>query len=135
MRAAAVIFILLVPASAWAQRWQDATAQCIGTTGEWTNKVELADLDGDGHVDILLANGRGYSSNQGEPAEPVRIWKNLANWSASALHCQEITTDVAGTFTGYSRMAKVADIDGDGDLDILTGGAWQTQLKLFRRDA
>src|SRR4051812_24429798 len=134
MRAAAVIFILLVPASAWAQRWQDATAQCIGTTAEWTNKVEVADIDGDGHVDILLANGRGYSSKD-NTAEAPRIWRNDANWAASAPHCTEITSQVVGSFTGYSRTIKTADIDGDGDLDILTGGAWQTQAKLFRRDA
>lgn len=135
MRAALVLAILGISATASAQRWTDATAQCIGTTAEWTNKVEVADVDGDGHVDILLANGAGYSSSQGEQAEATRVWKNLGNWSASAPHCMEISAQAVGGFSGWSRMIKTADIDGDGDLDILTGGAYQTQLKLFRRDA
>jgi hypothetical protein len=32
---------------------------------------------------------------------------------------------------GWSRVIKAADVDGDGDLDIFTGGAYQTQAKLF----
>ena len=40
--------------------WQDVTAETIGETAEWTNKVELADIDGDGRVDILFANGGDY---------------------------------------------------------------------------
>ena len=30
-------------------------------------------------------------------------------------------------------MVKAVDLDGDGDVDIITGGAYQTQLKLFLR--
>ncbi|HUS33361.1 MAG TPA: VCBS repeat-containing protein [Kofleriaceae bacterium] len=136
MRVAVVLGVIgmsLIAREAHAQRWQDATAQCLGTTAEWTNKVEVADVDGDGHVDMLLANGGDY--NSAGTAEPPRIWKNLANWTATTPHCEEITTSVVGSFTGLSRMIKAADLDGDGDLEILTGGAWATQLKLFRRDA
>jgi hypothetical protein len=133
MRLAVVLAVIGVSSLAHAQRWQDATSQCLGTTGEWTNKVEVADIDGDGHVDLLLANGRGYNTSE-TPTEAPRIWKNLANWTASAMHCEEITSTVVGSFSGSSRMIKAADIDGDGDLDIVTGGAWQTQLKLFRND-
>lgn len=132
MRVALVLAVLSLPSAASAQRWQDATAQCLGTTQEWTNKVEVADVDGDGHVDILLANGGDYST--AGTLEATRVWKNLGNWSASPPHCMEISAQAVGGFTGLSRMIKTGDIDGDGDLDILTGGAHQTQLKLFRRD-
>src|SRR5712671_3791808 len=108
MRFAVVVVVLGISAVAHAQRWQDATSQCMGTTAEWTSKVEVADLDGDGHIDILLANGGEYS-NSGSPQprlEAPRIWKNLANWATSTPHCQEITSTVVGTFTGFSRMIK-----------------------------
>ena len=40
------LIVALAP-RAEAQRWQDATAPCIGATAEWSNRVELGDLDGD----------------------------------------------------------------------------------------
>jgi hypothetical protein len=124
-----VVLVVLSAGDAWAQKWQDATANCIGTTSQWTNKVEVADVDGDGKVDLLLANGGNYSS-AGTP-EATRVFKNT--WG-EATNCSEISAQAVGGFTGLSRVIKAADIDGDGDLDLLTGGAYQTQLKLFKRD-
>ncbi|HEX5063155.1 MAG TPA: VCBS repeat-containing protein [Kofleriaceae bacterium] len=128
-----VVMVTVAPGVAMAQTWQDATANCIGTTAEWTNKVEVADVDGDGKVDLLLANGGDYSSPGNPPNnEPTRIFKNT--WGGTT-NCTEISATALGGFTGMSRMIKAADIDGDGDLDLLTGGAYQTQLKLYKRDA
>ena len=125
-----IVVMVLAPSMAAAQRWQDATAQCIGTTAQWTNKVEVADVDGDGKVDLLLANGGGYSSPG--TAEATRVFKNT--WGGTT-NCTEISAQAVGGFTGLSRMIKAADIDNDGDVDLITGGAYQTQLKLFTRDA
>jgi FG-GAP-like repeat len=126
-----VIALLCVMAgTARAQMWQDATADCTGTTAEWSNKLELADLDGDGQLDILVANGSGYSTKGPNP-EPTRVWKNLGNWSGAAPHCTEVSSTTVLGFMGWARVIRAADVDGDGDLDIFTGGAYQTQAKLF----
>lgn len=126
---AAIVFAWTGHAAA--QRWVDATAKCTGTTAEWSNKIEVEDVDGDGRVDILVANGGNYGT--AGTAEPVRIWRNLGTWD-TATACTEISAQAVLGFTGLSRAIKAADVDGDGDLDLLTGGAWQTQLRLFLRD-
>ncbi len=61
--AASVLESEALPASLW----RDATAETIGETADWTNKVELADLNGDGWGDLLFANGGNYR----EPGEPT----------------------------------------------------------------
>jgi hypothetical protein len=126
-----LVFTAATPGIVMAQRWQDATGSCIGVTAEWSNKVELADIDNDGLVDVLIANGGGYAT-PGTP-EPVRIWKNLGGWGTAGTHCQEISAQAVLGFTGLSRVIKAIDIDHDGDLDLITGGAYQTQLKLYLR--
>lgn len=123
-----VAAIVLAPGIARAQFWSDATGPCLGSTAQWTNKVDVADLDGDGKVDILLANGGDYDT-PGTP-EATRIFHNDGGGA-----CTEISATAVGGFTGLSRVAKAFDLDGDGDLDILTGGAHHTQLKLFTRGA
>ena len=119
------------PGIARAQHWSDATGQCIGTTAQWSNKVELADVDKDGRVDLLVANGGNYSA-PGSP-EAARVWKNDGGWGTAGTHCTEISAQAVLGFTGLSRVIKAIDVDKDGDLDILTGGAYQSQLRLYVR--
>ena len=49
-----------VEPSPWAGIWVDRTAELLDSTGEWTNKVELADLDGDGRRDLVVGDGGDY---------------------------------------------------------------------------
>lgn len=126
-----LLVIVGVAAPAGAQVWRDATPDCLGTTAGWTNKAEVADVDGDGLVDILLPNGGDYAT-PGTP-EPVQIFRNLGTWQTPGVpHCADLTAQLG--FTGLSRAIKAADVDGDGDLDLIMGGAWGTQLRLYLRD-
>ncbi len=116
-----------------AQHWRDDTAATIGTTGEWSNKVELADVDGDGWIDILLANGRGYQTPG--PPEASRVFRNRGLWSGSAPFFEEITAQVLGAAAGHARVIKARDVDGDGDVDIFVGNTYGDPSRLYRRDA
>jgi len=70
--------------------------------------VSCADMDDDGHNDLLTA-----SMNLGE----ITWWRNLGgddvSWERRA-----VTTELAGAVS-----VEVADIDGDGDLDV-AGSGW-----------
>jgi hypothetical protein len=108
--------------------WEDATQSTIGTTREWTNKVELADINGDGLVDILFANGGDYDT----PGTPVfsRIFLN----QGAGRMFKEVTETVFGTNKMLSRVIKVRDVNGDTFPDILVGTAYQTQSHLYLGD-
>jgi len=109
---------------AFAGAWVDVTARSLGETGDWTNKVELADLDADGDVDLLFANGGDYDA----PGAPVASRVYLNNGDGSF---EDATASVLGELRLLTRVIKVADVDTDGDADILLGTTYDSQSRLL----
>jgi hypothetical protein len=68
--------------------------------------VQVADIDGDGDLDILVASGSSMNPNG--------MYINEGGGSFRALSEGAFATNIAN-----SRSWEVADIDGDGDLDVL----------------
>jgi hypothetical protein len=96
-------------------------------TSEWSNKVELADINGDGLVDILLANGAGYSSPEGP--ELSRAFLNKGPGVPFEDVSAAVFVDAAQT-----RVLKVRDVDGDGDPDIFMGNSFGEPSRLYLGD-
>src|SRR5215203_5909281 len=105
--------------------WVDVTATTLGPTKYWTNKVEIADLNGDGRPDLLFANGGDYST-PGTP-EPSQVFFN----EGPGLRFREVTTEVFGATPNLARVIKARDLNADGIVDIIIGATYQTQSRLF----
>ena len=124
MRLPLILSLVALPTVAHAQLFEDVTSTFIGETGQWSNKVELADIDGDGRVDILFANGGNYN----EPSavlEPNRIFLNRA---ASGRFKE--ATGLLGD-PDLARVIKAQDVNGDGIVDIFVGAVYESQSRLY----
>jgi hypothetical protein len=85
---------------------QSFTAHTISTAAELARSVFAADLDGDGDTDVL-------SASSGD--DKVAWYENDGNQAFTAR-----TISIGGTNDGASRVFA-ADVDGDGDLDVIAG--------------
>ncbi len=119
--------LALATPAADAALWEDATMATIGMTGGWSNKVELADINGDGRVDLLFANGRGYTGPEG----PEVNYAFLNQGPGKAF--KEVGITIFGE-ADASRVIKARDVDGDGDLDLFVGNTWGSQSRLYLGD-
>lgn len=79
---------------------------------EWTNQLSIGDLDGDGDLDIVFANGGNFSTPG--TAVLVRIFMN----DGLAFFTDESVLRTGG-LTGLHRGVELGDVENDGDLDII----------------
>ena len=107
--------------------WVDVTDEVLDSTAGWTNKVELADLDGDGRLDLLFANGGDYST----PGTPEMNRAFLNRMGDGEGGFEEATAAVFGATPDLTRVLKARDVDGDGVVDVFVGNGHQTRSRLF----
>ncbi|PID91546.1 MAG: hypothetical protein CSA96_07860, partial [Bacteroidetes bacterium] len=91
-------------------RFEDITEQAgVGGRGDWSTGVSMADVNGDGLLDIYQCNVGGYKGLEGRN----ELFINRGN-----LQFTEEAARYGLDFEGFSTQAAFLDYDGDGDLDL-----------------
>ncbi|MBA3545146.1 MAG: VCBS repeat-containing protein, partial [Nannocystis sp.] len=95
-----------------------------------SSMVDAADLDNDGYVDLVFANGSGYDKGTPDSHKSQQAYHNDAGVSTT-----DISDQVFGNgFSANGRAIKLRDVDGDDDIDIVLGTTWQSQSQLYLND-
>ncbi len=90
-------------------RFEDVTAHArVGGGGGWTTGATMADVDGDGYVDIYVS-AINYLGMHGHNT----LYVNNRDGTFT-----DRTKQFGLDFSGYSTQAAFFDFDGDGDLDM-----------------
>ncbi|MHC4845290.1 MAG: FG-GAP repeat domain-containing protein [Planctomycetota bacterium] len=109
--------LALSPLASAQQFVRDAAA--IPAQTIWTDGVELVDVDADGDIDILFANGSSYGGTGTQGAQPQHLFKNNGSGLFSEAHTQLNVTN----FNAKMVIAEDFDNDGDPDLFYASGSA------------
>ena len=93
-----------------------------------SSKVDAADLNGDGTIDLVFANGAGFDKGDNASDLPQQAFIN------DGTKMTDISASIFGDVTRAARAVKLRDIDRDGDSDIILGTTWETQSQLYLND-
>ncbi|MFO0737393.1 MAG: VCBS repeat-containing protein [Labilithrix sp.] len=94
---------------------------CTGTSrGCYTNYAITTDLDGDGLLDLVMANGGGHFVAQSPEPQAVYFGDGRGHFDDAR------SAFAGGLADSIVRQVAVADFDGDGRLDVYLPGGYGT---------
>jgi hypothetical protein len=82
-------------------------------------KEAIGDIDGDGRADVLISPAEGYRNGANHD---LAWYKGPTNPSSSTSWKKTV---LRSNFNG-GHTARLVDIDGDNDLDVVSGVAWSS---------
>lgn len=94
-------------------KFQDVTPQLIKEEVSWSNGVTMADVNGDGLLDIYVSK-----THWGKDKEKVELRKNKLYINKGGMTFSEEAEVFGLDNESYSTQASFFDYDGDSDLDV-----------------
>ncbi|MCB0629101.1 MAG: VCBS repeat-containing protein, partial [Lewinella sp.] len=85
----------------------------VSSNGEWSTGVTMADVDGDGRLDIYVCQLGDYKGKSGRN----RLYINETTPDGE-VHFREAAAEYGLDFRGFATQASFFDYDLDGDLDV-----------------
>jgi hypothetical protein len=95
------------------------TARAITTSADDAKSVYAADVDGDGDLDVLSAS----------TYDDEIVWHKNDGGSPPGFTEHVISTSVNGAYSVHA-----ADVDGDGDLDVLSASTYDDTIAWYEND-
>ncbi|MEZ6018121.1 MAG: VCBS repeat-containing protein [Planctomycetota bacterium] len=89
----------------------------------WSEGVCAADVDRDGDLDLLFANGDGFSS-AGAKRQNVLVINKLIEQGAGVFADESVAR--LGAHVSNAKMVIAGDVNGDGWVDLLYANAFNT---------
>ncbi len=124
-----LLLSLLIPVSAVAAPWKEDKAFFTENASFASSKVDAADLNGDGFIDLVFANGAGFDKGDDTSDLPQQAFFNNAG-----IGMTDVSAAIFGGQAFNGRAVKLRDVDYDGHIDIILGTTWATQTQLFMND-
>ena len=123
-----LLAVVSSPSLAWAAPWVEDKAFFTENASLASSKVDAADLNGDGTIDLVFANGAGFDKGDNTSDLPQQAFINDAGVMV------DVSASIFGGVTRAGRAVKLRDLDRDGDNDIILGTTWETQSQLYLND-
>ncbi len=89
----------------------------------WSEGVAAVDVDGDGDLDLLFANGDGFSS-PGTKRQSALVINRLVEQGPGVFLDESVAR--FGARVSHAKMVIAADVTGDGWVDVLFANAFNT---------